>query len=352
MTLAADFRSDNVTGAAPEILEALARANSGTQSSYGEDDYSRRVESRLTEIFETPVAVFPVATGSAANVLSLSLIAPAFGAVYCHAESHINTDECNAPEFYTGGAKLVGLPGAHGRIDPETLAAAVTGAGVVHHAQPAAFSLSQASESGTVYDPAALAALAEICGRHGLAFHVDGARFANALAFLGASPAELTWKAGVDLLSFGATKNGALAAEAVVLFGALRERAEELGYRRKRGGHLVSKGRFISVQLEAYLADELWLRNARRANAMAARLAEGLAAVPGAALRDPVEANEVFARLPGPMIEGLRADGFQFHAWGGEDDPVVRLVTAFCTSEAEVDAFLASARRHAGAAAA
>ena len=352
MSLTANFSSDNVTGAAPEILEALVRANAGDETSYGEDQYSKRVTGRLSEVFETEVAVFPVATGSAANVLSLSVIAPSFGAVYCHAESHINTDECNAPEFYTAGAKLVPLEGEHGRLTPDTVAGAIAGAGVVHHAQPAALSLSQATESGTVYTPEALSAMAEICRAQGLSLHIDGARFANALVYQDVSPAALTWQAGVDVLSFGATKNGALAAEAVVLFGDLRDKAEELGYRRKRGGHLFSKGRVLGAQLEAYLADDLWLRNARQANATAARLAEGLTALPGASLRDPVEANEIFARLPAAVIEGLRAEGFKFYSWGPEDDPVVRLVTAWCTMEAEVDAFLAAARRHAEATAA
>ena len=358
MTITANFCSDNVTGAAPEVMEELQRANAGTQTSYGEDDGARRLEALMAEIFETEVSVFPVATGSIANVLSLSVLTPSYGAVYCHVMSHINTDECNAPEFYTGGAKLIGLPGANGRLTPETLEAAIAGAGIVHHAQPAALSLSQATESGTIYDVATLGAMAEVCRRHGLAYHLDGARFANALVSLGVSPAEMSWKAGLDVLSFGATKNGALAAEAVLLFGKAREKAEELGYRRKRGGHLFSKARFLSAQLVAYLTDDLWLRGARQANAMAARLSEGLAAIPGVVLRDPVEANMIFARLPEAVISGLHGDGFDFYAGfafedGGPVDPtVVRLVTAYCTTEDEVDAFVASARRHAEAVAA
>jgi len=348
--MTADFRSDNVTGAAPEILEALTRANSGSQSAYGADEITRRVEQRLAEIFETEVAVLPVATGTAANALALSLVTPPYGVIYCHEAAHINVDECGAPEFYSGGAKLQALPGAHGKLDAEALEAAISGAGVVHHAQPAAVSLSQASESGTVYRPDELASLAAVARRHGLALHVDGARFANALVHLDVSPAAATWRAGVELLSFGATKNGALAAEAVLLFGARRDQAVELGYRRKRGGHLVSKGRFLAVQLEAYLDGDLWLRNARHANAMAARLAEGLAALPGAALSHPVEANEIFVCLPGPVIDGLRRAGFQFYPWGPEANREVRLVTAFSTSEAEVAAFLATARRSAEAA--
>ncbi len=350
MTAPANFCSDNVTGAAPGILEALVRANAGPQAAYGEDEAGRRLEARMAEVFETEVAVLPVATGTAANALALSVASPPYGAVYCHEAAHINVDECGAPEFYSGGAKLVPLPGEQAKLTPETLAGAIAGAGVVHHVQPAAVSISQASELGTLFRPAEIAALAEVTRRHGLALHMDGARFANALVALEVSPAELTWRAGVDLLSFGATKNGALAAEAVLLFGGLRDKLEELRYRRKRGGHLVSKGRLLSVQLEAYLADDLWLRNARQANAMARRLAEGLAALPGVALRHPVEANMLFPRLPAPVIEGLRAEGFRFYDWG--EDNGIRLVTAFGTTEAEVEGFLAAARRLSGASAA
>jgi threonine aldolase len=342
-----NFCSDNASGAAPEVLRALEAAGAGAAMPYGNDDLTRRVEARLAEIFETEAAVFPVATGTAANVLCLSVMVPPFGAVYCHEEAHIAVDECGAPEFYTGGAKLVPLAGAHGKLAAHDLAGAVAGAGVVHHVQPAAISLTQASEAGTVYTRAETAAIAEVARGHGLGLHVDGARFANALVSLDCSPAEITWKAGVDALSFGATKNGALAAEAVVLFKP--ELAATLGYRRKRGGHLFSKMRFLSAQLEAYLADDLWLANARHANAMAARLADGLRALPGAAIRHPVEANEVFARLPEPAIAGLLAAGFRFYRWGPEENREVRLVCSFATRPEEVDAFLAEARRLLGA---
>ncbi len=341
-----NFCSDNATGASPEILAALARAAEGAAMPYGDDDLTRRLEARFQDVFETDCRAFPVATGTAANVLGLALMTPPYGAIYCHAESHINVDECGAPELFTGGAKLVGLAAPHGKLTPEVLAAAIEGAGVVHQVQPAAVSLTQASEAGTVYRPEEIAAIAELARTHGLGLQMDGARFANALAFLGCSPAELTWKAGVDALAFGATKNGALAAEAVVVFRP--ELAETFGYRRKRGGHLFSKMRFLSAQLEAYLADDLWLGNARHANAQAARLAEGLAALPGIELLHPVEANEIFARLPGALIEGLLEDGFQFYRWGPPERCEVRLVAAFDTAEADVEAFLAAARRHAG----
>ena len=338
-----NFCSDNASGAAPQILRALEAANSGAAMPYGEDDTTRRVAARLAEIFETEAAVFPVATGTAANALALSVMAPPYGAIYCHALAHIHVDECGAPEFYTGGAKLIPLAGAHGKLDPATLKDEIKDAGVVHAVQPAALSLTQASESGTVYSPAEVGALAEVARTHGLGLHMDGARFANALVSGNYSPAELTWKAGVDALSFGATKNGALGAEAVILFKP--ELARAFAYRRKRGGHLFSKMRFLSAQLDAYLGDDLWLRNARHANALAARLAEGLAALPGASLCHPVEANEIFARLPEAVIAGLLDEGFAFYRWGPEAEREVRLVVSFNTDPKDVDAFLAAARR-------
>jgi len=343
-----NFSSDNVTGVAPEILEAIGRANEGTASSYGADPYTARVEARFSEIFERECRVFPVATGTAANVLALSTLVPPYGAIYCHAESHINVDECGAPEFYSGGAKLVPLEGAGAKISADGLAASVAGAGDVHHVQPAAVSISQTTELGAVYSPAETAAMAEVAKAHGLALHIDGARFANALVSLGCSPAELTWKAGVDVLSFGASKNGALAAEAVVFFDPAR--AGDFIFRRKRGGHLFSKMRFLSAQLEAYLTDELWLRNAAQANAMAARLAAGLAALPGVRFAVEPAANALFPQMPQAMIAGLNAAGFVVRPWGDAAAGQVRLVTAFNTREAEVDAFLACAEAHAAAA--
>ena len=340
------FHSDNVTGVAPEILDALQRANHGTAPSYGADDWTKAVEARLAAIFETDLAALPVATGTAANVLGLSLLTPPYGAIYCHAEAHINVDECGAPELFTGGAKLVPLPGEGAKIAAADLERAITGAGDVHHVQPAAVSLSQATEAGTLYDRDELAAIAAVARRHGLHLHMDGARFANALVALGCSPAEASWKAGVEVLSFGATKNGALAAEAIVLFRP--DLREELAFRRKRGGHLFSKMRFLSAQLDAYLADDLWLRNARHANAMAARLAAGLSDIPGVALSHPVQANEIFARMPEAMIQGLWAEGLQVHRWGPDDRCEIRLVTAFNTEAGAVDAFIAAARRLSG----
>lgn len=336
-----NFQSDNVAGAAPEILQALTAANGGAEPSYGGDALSARMESDLAELFETDVTVFPVATGTAANALSLSVLTPPYGAIYCHDTAHIHMDECGAPELMTGGAKLAPLPGPHGKLLPDVLRAALerAGAGVVHHVQPAALSLTQATEAGTVYTPDEVAALADIARAHKLKIHMDGARFANAVAHLGCAPADVTWRAGVDVLAFGATKNGALAAEAVIFFN--KDLAAAFGYHRKRAGHLFSKMRFLSAQLDAYFSDGLWLRLATHANAMAQRLAEGLGTLPGVGIRSPVQANEVFVTLPEAMITGLEATGFRFYRW---EDQTIRLVTAWNTELLDVEAFIARAR--------
>ncbi|HYH38281.1 MAG TPA: low specificity L-threonine aldolase [Azospirillum sp.] len=335
-----DFRSDNVAGCAPEVMDALALAARGTAASYGADDWTERLKAQVAALFETEVAVFPVATGTAANSLALAAATPPFGAIYCHEEAHINVDECGAPELYTGGAKLVGLKGESGKLTSAAVDSALAGAGigVVHRVQPAALSLSQATEAGTVYRPDEIANLADVAHRAGLTVHMDGARFANAVARLGCTPAELTWKAGVDVLSLGATKGGCFAAEAVVVFNPAL--ADDLGFLRKRGGHLLSKMRFVSAQLEAWLAGGLWLRLARHANAMADRLAAGLATVPGAEIAFPVEANEVFVRLPEGAIGALETAGFRFHRWEGS---LLRLVTAFDTPAWAVDEFVKTA---------
>jgi len=343
-----EFTSDNITGASPEILAALVRANEGQVASYGGDPFSAALEQLASEVFERPVAILPIATGTAANALALSMLARPFEAIYCHAAAHLMTDECGAPEFYTGGAKLIGLPASEGRLRPEQLAEAAAFARSmgVHHVQPAAVSVSQVTEWGTIYTCDALAALATQAHALGLKVHMDGARFANAVARLGCTPAEASWKAGVDILSLGATKNGALAAEAVVAFDP--SLAAELAFRRKRGGHLWSKMRFLSAQLNAYLKDGLWLRTARHSNAMADRLAAGLAAIPGARLVQPVEANEVFAALPEAVIARLRAHGFRFYDWPSPEEAsaeVVRLVTSHDMTVSDIDAFLEVARR-------
>jgi len=348
-----NFASDNTAGVAPAILEAIARANDGFALSYGDDAVTTRVERRLADLFEHEVAVFLVPTGTAANALALSQLTPPWGAVLCHVESHIATDECGAAEFYGGGIKLVTLPGEGCKIAPATLQTALERGpwGGPHHVTAAALSLSQATEAGTSYRAAEIRQLAEIAHAHGVAVHLDGARFANALVRTNATPAEITWRAGVDVLSFGATKGGALAAEAVIFFDP--GRAEGMPERRKRAGHLLSKHRFLAAQLDAYLHDDLWLELARHANRMADRLAEGLRTA-GIRAAWPVEANEVFVPLSGAADQRLKAAGALYHPWylgslpAGllipPDHTLVRLVTSFSTNEAEVDQFVTIAR--------
>jgi len=328
-----DFRSDNTHGSAPEILEALARASGGTTTSYGEDPISARLRDRCRAIFETDCDVVPVLTGTAGNSLAVATLTPPWGAVFCHEDAHIHRDEMGAPEFFTGGAKLVPIAGTHGKLVPHDLSRAIRSV-----ANPACVSLTQATEAGTIYTPEEIAALTSIARDARCRVHMDGARFANAVAGSGASPADFTWRAGVDILVFGATKNGALAAEALVVFD--RKLTAELEVRRHRAGHRLSKMRFVAAQLDAYLADDLWLRNARHANAMAARLASGL----NAEILRPVDANAVFARFTPQIVSRLREQGFLFYDWTTFGEGAVRLVTGFTTTEADVDALLRAVR--------
>jgi len=340
-----DFASDNISGASPDILAALSRVNDGTAGAYGADDCSERLSVLVSEIFEHPATVLPVTTGTAANALALAALARPYEAVYCHETAHVMTDECGAPEFYSNGAKLIGLPGHGGRIEAPALRSAVEFARSmgVHHVQPAAVTLSEATEWGTVYSIEEIGTLCETAHSLGLRTHMDGARFANALVSLGVTPAALTWRAGIDVLSFGATKNGALAAEALIVFD--RSIASELEFRRKRAGHLWSKMRFLSAQLEAYLTDGLWLRNATHANTMAQRLAQGLAGIPEVRLVQPVEANELFVAIPQRRIDHLRTEGYHFYDWpapAGVHEPVIRLVVAFDVEARDVDTLLST----------
>ena len=340
-----NFLSDNTAPIAPDILDAIVKANEGFAPGYGNDDWTRSVERRLSEIFEREVAAFLVPTGTAANALALAQIAPPWGIVFCHAEAHIATDECGAPEFLGGGLKLIGLSGDNGKIAPRTLIAALAGRGghSPHEMIASALSLTQATESGTVYRAEEVAELCGIARQRGLRVHMDGARFANALARLNLTPAQMTWRAGVDALSFGATKAGALAAEAVVFFDPAR--AAFMGERRKRAGHLLSKHRFAAAQFAAFLADGRWLALARHANAMAERLARRLAAI-GLPPVWPVEANLVFVALPRALDARLRAAGARYYERPGggldlgPDTVLARLVTSFATGEDEVDRFV------------
>lgn len=340
-----DFRSDNVTGACPAVIDAVLAANGGTQGSYGADDNTARLTALLSAWFERECLVLPVATGSAANSVALAAVTPPWGAVFCHHDAHINVDECGAPELFTGGAKLVGLDGPGGKVDPGSLRNVLDQGwkGVVHHVQPACLSITQATEWGQVYQADEIAALSAICREHGLALHMDGARFSNALVSGNASAADLTWRTGVDILSLGGTKNGAFAAEAVVCFDL--ELGGRLGFIRKRGGHLFSKMRFLSAQLEGLFGTDAWRANATNANAMAARLAQGLAALPGCRLAVPVQANEVFIHLPDGVAGALRQAGAQFHPWlaGGVD--CYRFVCGWDMGQTVVDQALDISRR-------
>lgn len=331
------FMSDNTATACPQMLAALAEANQGLAVAYGDDPWTRRLDEALGAFFDAPVRAFAVATGTAANALALATLTPPYGAIYAHHEAHIASDECGAPGFYCGGAQLMTLAGEHAKLGAETLAAALEAhVPSVHTVQPAAVSVSQASELGAAYRPDELAALCNVAHAHGLRVHMDGARFANAVTFLDCHPADVTWRAGVDVLSFGATKNGALAAEAVVFFDTALVRDFEL--RRKRAGHLLSKSRFVAAQLLAYLEDDLWRRNAERANGFARRIGAAAAAW----LIAPVEANEVFVRLGVDGKRALRAAGFEFYDWGAESAGMARLVTAWDQNEAHVEALCAA----------
>ncbi|RVU30998.1 threonine aldolase family protein [Neptunomonas marina] len=335
------FTSDNIAAAAPEIVQAMAQACQGNAQPYGGDALTQNVEAQLKAIFECDLQLFLVPTGSAANAISLAALTPPWGAILCHQESHINNDECGAPEFFTAGAKLIAVAGTHGKLDPQALTqAARNKRGDVHSVEPTTVSITQATEVGSIYALDELNEIGQICRNEGLKLHMDGARFANALSALGCTPAEMTWKAGVDVLSFGATKNGSLCAEAIILFD--KSYAQEIAFRRKRGGHLLSKMRFLSAQMHAYLADDLWLTNARHANLMAARLAAGLSALSRVSLIAPTESNIIFCRMPTKMIAALQQQGFQFYhdRWG---DGIVRLVTSFATTQAQVDTFIAAA---------
>ena len=340
--MSANFRSDNELNVAPEIMAALAEANDGSAHSYGDDVLTAGVKARFAEVFETDLELFPLVSGTAANALAVAQTTPPYGAVVCHEDSHLNTDECGAPEFYSGGAKLLALPGDNCKLDAGAVHDRIADAGHFgdHASRPMLLSLTQATEFGTVYTLDEIAALSRVAHEAGLRVHMDGARFANALVTLGCAPAEMTWKAGVDLLSFGATKNGAMMAEALVVFDPAD--AQELGRRRKQAGHLISKMRYISAQLHAYLADDLWLRLASHSNRMAACLAEGITGLEGIELLYPAQSNELFVRMGEDDATALRADGFEFYGWPGRPG-VFRLVTGHCTTEAEVDAFLRAA---------
>jgi threonine aldolase len=346
-----NFASDNTAGASDAILAAVMAANDGEVAAYGKDPLSAKAAELLCDTFERDCACFLVNTGTAANALALSAICPPFGAIFCHTESHIMADECGAPEMFTGGAKLIGIPGHAGKIAWAELKAALAQypRGVDKQVQPAVLSLTQLTESGTIYTPQELALLTSLAHDAGLMVHMDGARFANALVSLRCTPAELSWKAGIDVLSFGATKNGALGCEAVIFFDP--EKAASMPYLRKRSGHTLSKGRFLAAQMTAYLENGHWLDLAKAANGHAQKLAQGLAKIHGVRLPWPCEANEIFAILPRAIDAALRAEGAVYYPWNfrdfgsdseppAQDEVFVRLVTSFATRPSNVVRFL------------
>jgi threonine aldolase len=327
------FFSDNAAAACPEVMAALQDANH-LDTAYDGDASSARLNDAFSSLFETEVEALWVATGTAANSLALAALCPPYGSIVCHRDAHIQNDECGAPEFYTHGAKLLLAEGGGAKVTPASVEALLaTVRNDVHQVQPAALSITNATEYGLVYSPEEVAALGDLAKARGLAFHMDGARFANAVARLGCSPADLTWRAGLDALSFGFVKNGGMSAEALIFFNP--ELRQQTLYRRKRAGHLLSKGRFLAAQILAMLDNDVWLRNARAANASAARLA----AAAGARLVIPVEANEIFLKVTPEEAAKLRAQGFDFYDWGPGE---ARLVTAWDSDPAQVEA-LASA---------
>lgn len=340
------FASDNAGPVHPAVMDALIRANSGYQLGYGADQTTERVQKQIRTVFEAPEAqVYLVSTGTAANTLALSCLARPWDAIFCTPDAHIEQDECNAPEFYTGGAKLRTVPAHEGKMLPQELAAAMAHSGQsVHNAQTGPVSISNVTETGTVYSCDDIAALADIAHAHGATLHLDGARFANAVVALGCSPADMSWRAGVDVVSFGGTKNGLMGAEAVVFFNP--DHARDFELRRKRGGHLLSKHRYLSAQFEAYLHDHLWLDLAAQANRTAARLAAGLARVEGVRLVCPAQANMIFARFPRRLHRKLHDAGAVYYLMDGPIDGdehqelTCRLVCDWSRDAAQVDMFL------------
>src|SRR5215475_11000049 len=308
-----DFRSDNTGRAAPEIIEALLRANRGTALGYGGDDWTAALQQRFCELFETAVRVFSVATGTAANALALASLGPSWGIVYCSEVAHINTAEANATGFFGGGLKLAAVGGDYGRINADRLAETLAGIapGQIHRGQPSAVNLTQATDLGGLYTLDQIRAVAEVAKRRDLKIHMDGARFANALARLGCSPAEATWRSGIDIMSFGATKNGGALCDAIVVFTP--QLTDGLAVQLRRAGQVWSKMRFASAQLMAYVENGLWLRLATASNRMAARIAAGITGTTGLRLVAPVEANEIFVELPPGVMDALEADSFQFY---------------------------------------
>ena len=344
------FASDNWAGAHPDIAQRLLEESSGFSAPYGASQLDDTVEQKFSEIFERDVAVFFVGTGTAANSLALASVNRPGGVTFCHREAHMIEDECGAPEFFTHGARLAPVDGEDGKIDPKNLKAEIGRfpPGFVHTGQPMAISITQATEIGTLYRPDEILAISKIAKDKGLPLHMDGARFANAVVALNLSPAELSWKLGIDILSFGATKNGCWCAEALVYMNP--DMAKDLPFIRKRAAHLFSKTRFIACQFDAYLNDNLWLKLASHANAMGNRLQKGIMNSNHARLAWQAEANEIFCIMPKDRADWLRQQDAVFYDWNpphskqeliAENEVLIRLVTSFATEEPHVDRFIA-----------
>jgi threonine aldolase len=339
-----EFRSDNCGRAAPEIVEALVRANQGNAIGYGADALTLKLNETLSTIFETSVRVFPIPTGTGANALALAATGTPFGAVYCSPEAHINTSECNAVGFFGSGLKVTPIGGIHGKVCPESFDTHLNNAGFgqAHKSQPVAVNLVQATDLGAVYTVEEISRISALARTRKLTVHMDGARFANALAHLGCSPAEMTWKAGVDILSLGVTKNGGLLSDAIVVFNP--EIAENIGFHLRRGGMIWSKMRFASAQVLAYIENDLWLKLARQSNAAAQRLMTGIERTPGARLIAPVQANELFVEMSANALDHLARDGVLYYRRGPQ---LARFVCRWDTTEDEVDQLLTLIARHA-----
>ena len=328
------FASDNVTPACPEVMEAINQANIGNIESYGHDKWSKVLDNKFSELFEKDVKVFTAVTGTAANSLALSSITPSYGNIYCHKISHINVDECGAPEFFTGGAKLITIDGDDGKFNSDELKKNIRGSGVVHNTQPASVSITQSCETGVTYKLDEILKINQVAKENGMKIHMDGTRFSNAIASLKKSPAEATWKLGIDVLTFGGTKNGCMDAEAIIFFNP--SDVNNFQYLQKRSGQLLSKTRFLSSQLDAYITDELWLRNATHANDMARKLSEKLSKINSFELTYPTESNEIFIKMPKNIQDHLNNEGYSAIP---DDmfDGSVRFVTAWNTNLNDIE---------------
>jgi threonine aldolase len=338
------FVSDNVSCVCPEVMRAIEAANIGDAVSYGGDSSSNELDTAFSTYFETPVTAFPASTGTAANALALAFATPRFAAIYCHESAHVETTECGASEAWAGGSKLILLPGDQYRIDVDTLKSALARVprGRPQSALPAVVSLTQATEVGTIYSLDQITKISRLAHDGNLLVHMDGARFSNALVALGCSPADMTWRAGVDVLSYGATKNGGMCAEGVVIFNSDMSQYQ-LGFLRRRNGQLFSKMRYLSVQLHALIRDGVAEKNALHANRMAARLATGLAQIPGARLLYPVEINEIFIFLPENATTNLAASGYAATLRNDRNGPHYRFVTAWNSTSVTIDQFITTA---------